>query len=101
MGKVKKGSWVQIEQVLLEPGERAPNVPEETQKVPLKLWVKGFLLDDAEIGDEVEIRTIIGRILKGKLVAENPRYEHDFGKPIPELLSVREDFMKVIEGGEK
>ncbi|MFW5855941.1 MAG: 2-amino-4-ketopentanoate thiolase, partial [Bacillota bacterium] len=31
MKKIKKGSWVQIEQTLLEPGERAPQVPKETQ----------------------------------------------------------------------
>ncbi len=101
MKKIKKGSWVQIEQTLLEPGERAPQVPKETQQTPLKLWVKGYLQEDAEIGERVRIKTIIGRRLEGKLLAENPRYEHDFGRPIPELLSVGKEFRKIIDGGEK
>ncbi|GAB6137984.1 2-amino-4-oxopentanoate thiolase subunit OrtA [Halanaerobaculum tunisiense] len=101
MSQIKKGSWVQIEQTLLEPGERAPQIPKETQEVPLKLWVKGYLTKDAQPGDKVTIKTIIGRSLTGKLVAENPRYTHDFGKPITQLLSVREEFNQLFEGDDE
>ena len=101
MSLIKKGSWVQIESVLLEPGERAPNLPEETKKVPLKIWAKGYLIEDAEIAQTVTIKTIIGRKMEGKLIAKNPRYKHDFGRPIPELLSVGEEFREIIKGGEK
>ncbi|GAB6139048.1 2-amino-4-oxopentanoate thiolase subunit OrtA [Halanaerobaculum tunisiense] len=101
MKQIEKGSWVQIKQTLLEAGERAPQVPEETQEVPLDLWVKGYLQEDAEIGDKVTIETIVGRTLEGELVAENPRYEHDFGKPIPELISVGKEFQELIQGADK
>lgn len=95
--KVPKGSWVQIEQVVLKPEERAPQVPEDTKAVPLMLWVKGTLLEDASLGETVEIETAIGRRLTGKLVAENPPYTHGFGRPVQELLSVGKEFRELIE----
>lgn len=101
MSKIKKGTWVQIKKVLLEPSERAQNIPEETKKVPLKLLVKGYLQEDAHEGEEVKIKTIIGRKIQGKLVAENPRYQHDFGRPIPELLSVGKEFREILNGGDE
>ncbi|GAH48887.1 unnamed protein product [marine sediment metagenome] len=52
MSYAKKGDWVQISRIILPPGKRAPQVPEETQRVPLKEMVKGFLLNDAEKGDK-------------------------------------------------
>ncbi len=99
--KVAKGSWVQIEQVVLEPGQRAPQVPDDTKAVPLMLWVKGTLLEDAAIGDSVEIETAIGRRITGKLVAENPPYTHGFGRPIPELLSLGNEFRALVERGNR
>ena len=99
--KVAKGSWVQVEQVVLEPGERAPQVPEDTKAVPLMLWVKGTLLEEASIGDTVEIETAIGRRMSGKLVAENPPYIHGFGRPIPELLGVGAELRALVEGGDR
>ena len=36
----KRGDWVRIHNVVLEAGERAPNLPEETQKYPLKCGQK-------------------------------------------------------------
>jgi hypothetical protein len=93
---VLRGSWVQIERVVLRPEQRAPHIPEETRKVPLKLWAKGFLEQDANIGDTVAIRTSIGRCLTGKLLAVNPPYVHGFGRPIPELLEVGEELRSLI-----
>ena len=65
--------------------------------------IKGFLEDEkAEIGDIVTIRTPIGRIVKGKLEKVNPKYEHNFGEPIPELLKVNKDELPLSEDrGEK
>jgi len=85
---IKKNSFVQIEKMLLKSEERAPQVPEDTKKTPYMLWINGFLLENAEIGDDVEIKTLIGRIQSGKLVDGNVRYSHDFGSPIDELLEV-------------
>jgi len=99
MSSAKKGDWVQIHQIVLKPGERAPQVPEDTQKVPLELWVKGFALHDAKIGEEVEIETVTGRRVKGTLFEVNPSYKHDFGKFVPELIMVDTQLKEVLFGG--
>lgn len=85
----KRGDWVRIHNVVLEVGQRATNIPEDTQNVPLEMWVKGFLLDEnANIGDNVKVETYIGRTVEGKLLEVNPYYKHDFGKCVPELLYI-------------
>ena len=42
MSKIAKGTWVEIEQVILTPEERATNLPEDTKKTPYVLRVSGF-----------------------------------------------------------
>ncbi len=94
----KKGDWVRIHNIVLEVGQRAPNIPEDTQNVPLEVWDKGFLLnDEANIGDIVEVETYIGRKVEGKLIEVNPYYEHDFGKCIPELMYIGRQVRSLIE----
>lgn len=85
----KKGDWVLIHKVILEAGNRAPSVPEDTKDVPLEMWDKGFLLNqEANIGDRVQIETYIGRKTEGNLIEINPYWKHNFGKSIPELLYI-------------
>jgi len=98
---IKKGTWVRIHKIILEPSERAPQVPEDTRKVPFEMWVKGFLLQDAEMGDEVTIETVTGRTETGNLVEVNPYYEHDFGKFVPELLAIDKQVREILFGGEE
>ena len=88
MSTATKGSWVEIEQVILRPEERAPTLPEDTRKTPLMMRVSGFLLGDAEMGGNARIRTLVGRELEGKLRMVNPGYSHSFGTAIPELLTI-------------
>ncbi|MDY7029001.1 MAG: 2-amino-4-oxopentanoate thiolase subunit OrtA [Spirochaetota bacterium] len=88
-GEARKGDWVQIHRIILPQEERAERVPEDTRKVPLEMWMNGFLVPEkAAIGDEVEIRTAIGRSERGVLLRVNPGYEHSFGKTVPELLQI-------------
>lgn len=95
----KKGDWVQIEVTILSPKERAPQVPEDTKNVPLQMRVKGFLLNEnALIGENVDIQTMTGRIVTGKLVSVNPKYEHDFGEPVPELITIGKELREFLEG---
>lgn len=100
MISAKKGDWVQIHQILLKPGERAPQVPEDTKKVPLELWVKGIVQEDAKIGSMVEIITTTGRRVKGELTAVNPKYMHDYGDFVPELLKVDMQLKEILFGGD-
>ena len=102
MEYAKKGDWVRIHNIVLDPDQRASQVPEDTKNVPLELWTKGFLLvDEAKIGDIVTIETYIGRKVSGKLIEIAPYYEHDFGKCIPELLYIGRQLRDILEGGEK
>jgi hypothetical protein len=85
----KRGDWVRIHKIILEVGERSPNIPEDTQNVPLEMWDKGFLLNEsANIGELVEIETYIGRKIEGHLLEINPYYENNFGKSVPEILYI-------------
>jgi hypothetical protein len=101
MMKAKKGDWVRIYNILLTPDQRAPQVPEDTSKVPMELWDKGFLINDtAEIGEEVTVETYIGRIINGKLIEINPSYGHDYGKCVPELLYIGRQVKGLLKEGE-
>lgn len=94
-----RGEWVQIHQVVLTPGERSKNLPDDTKKVPLELWVKGFIDQYGEVGDEVEITTVTGRKVRGTLVFVNPGYVHDFGECIPELLHIGPQLKEILKEG--
>ena len=98
MTKAPKGEWVQIQQTVLTPELRAPSLPEDTKKTPLLLWVKGFLEKEAEIGEEVTVKTVTGRFVTGELVAIQPRYTHDFGVFIPELLKIDMQLKEIMRG---
>jgi hypothetical protein len=93
---------VEIHRIVLAPGERAPQVPEDTRQVPLEMRVKGFLLAPAAIGEDAEIETPAGRRLRGILVADNPAYTHGFGSPIPELSTIGSAVRRILRerGGE-
>ena len=67
MKMAKKGDWVRIHSIVLKAEERTAKLPDDTKKCDLEQWTKGFLLADAEIGDEVD---------------------HSYGKFVPELIEV-------------
>ena len=94
--RTKKGTWVEIHKIVLEKGERAPQVPDDTKQVPLEMKVKGFLVEDAIVGEEVTIITPAGRTLTGTLTEVNPAYTHQFGPPIPELLPIGRELRKIL-----
>lgn len=96
---MKAGDWVEIQRLILEPGRRSESVPTDTAELPYLARVKGFLLEDARVGDRVTIETIIGRLVEGTLIAVNPPYGHDFGRPVPELLPVGNELRALLGGG--
>lgn len=54
---------------ITELSQRAPQVPGGwINKVPLEMWIKGYLQEDANIGDEVEVLTRTKRIENGTLL---------------------------------
>lgn len=85
------GDWVEVQRILLEPGDRAAGLPPETASKPFVMWVKGFAQDAAVVGEAVTIETMSGRLVSGQLFAVNPGYYQTFGAPIEELASVGRD----------
>lgn len=98
---IKKGEFVRVHSIVLNPSERSSNLPEETRKVPLEMWDKGFLLEDANLGDEVEVKTITNRKIKGKLIEVNPVYRHNYGEFVPELLQIGLQAREILFGEEE
>ena len=94
--KAEKGTWVEVEEIVLQPGSRASQVPEDTQRMPLELKVKGFLLDAADIGDKAEIITASGRCVNGILATINPEYTHHFGPAVPELVTIGSELRTIM-----
>ena len=85
---VVSGTWVEIYSIVLGAEQRAARIPEDTKGVPLEMRVKGFLVADASMGEQVEIITVAGRRLCGTLAQVNPAYTHGFGSPIMELQAI-------------
>ncbi len=99
----KKGNWVRIHSIVLKADERTAKLPDDTKRCDLEQWTKGFLLEDAEIGDEVTVETAVGRLEKGTLIDDAPYYDHSYGKFVPELIAIdkqlREEMAEI--GGDK
>lgn len=97
--RISKGTWVRIHSVVLEPEERTGKLPEDTKNVPLEMWVKGFLKEEAAIGDTVTVETITGREETGVLEEAEPVYSHGFGDIyIPELLQIGLQARAIMRG---
>lgn len=101
MKQAKQGDWVQIETTVLKAGERAPQVPADTQDCDLKMWVKGDALSDAKEGELVEVRTTTGRLVTGTLVDVNPSYTHTYGEFQPELLQIERQLKGFLFRGDQ
>ncbi|MFO7611062.1 MAG: 2-amino-4-oxopentanoate thiolase subunit OrtA [Clostridia bacterium] len=98
--RAKKGDWVRIRNIVLKAEERSVNLPEDTQKVPLVMWDKGFLLDEkASIGDRVKVRTIIGREIEGELVQLDPGYDVNYGPSVNEILYIGRQLREMMGDG--
>ena len=95
---VPAGSWVEIRQIILRAGERAPNVPADTAGVDVTARIRGFLNTDAQMGADVTIRTLAGRQVSGRLTDVNPRNPADFGDPVAELLRVGDEARRLLDG---
>lgn len=92
----KSGDWVTVRNVILKPGERAPQVPADTADTSLCQWVKGRLLQDAQLHQVVKVLTRTGRTVEGELVEVNPAYHHSFGAFIPELQLAQDSVRRAM-----
>jgi len=87
MSKIPTGTWVEVERTLVGAGRRLPGGPIEPARLPTyTVRVSGFLVEDAELGQQVRIRTITGKVHVGKLRIQSPSYGHSFAHTVPELI---------------
>jgi 2-amino-4-ketopentanoate thiolase alpha subunit len=82
------GTWVEVTQIIMPAQKRSETLPIETRRTDLTLKVHGFLIEDAALGSEARILTLAEREITGTLTEIEPRFGHDFGSPVPELLHV-------------
>lgn len=94
---IPKGTYVEIEKVVLYPEERASHIPLDTKKIPLVMRVKGFLCEDSIEGQDVKITTMTKRLEIGKLINVKPFYSHTFGHFVDEVMEVRQHILKEME----
>lgn len=93
---ISKGTWVEVEEIVLTPENRAQNIPEETKITPLKAWIRGYCLENCELGDTVEVKTNVGRSVKGTVVDVEPGYYHTYGKYVKEISHVGQQAREMI-----
>ena len=94
----KKGDWVRIYKVVLTAKERSINLPEDTKKVPLEMWDKGYLIDEvAIIGDKVSVETVIGRHIMGELVEVNPSFDISYGDCVIETMYIGKQLKDMLD----
>jgi 2-amino-4-ketopentanoate thiolase alpha subunit len=84
-------TWVEIGFVVLEPTQRTAHIPDDTRRQPYYARVKGFVDGRPQVGDEVEVSTILGRRVKGKVLRIAPQYGYGFGGPIKELMEAGQE----------
>lgn len=95
---IDKGTYVRIRRTLLKPEDRSNNLPKETKKAPYKMWVKGFLLEEADLFDIVKIKTVTGRIETGRLKEVEPPYKHSYGDYVAEILTLKDIIINDMYG---
>jgi hypothetical protein len=98
----KKNEYVRIHRAVLEAVERTGKLPEDTKSVPLEMCVKGWLQDEeAQIGDTVTVKTVVGCLESGVLMEEKPCYAVNYGEYVPAILEIDQQLRGVLfEGAE-
>jgi len=90
------GQFVEVRWDVFAAAERAENIPASTRQVPLVARVKGFALQRGELGQDIEVLTLAGRVVRGMLIDTSPHHSHGFGRPQPELLRVGPDLRREL-----
>ena len=99
--RYRRGELVSVETVILPVGERAPQVPDDTKRTPLRAFTKGFLQEEsATRGDRVTVRTMSDRLVKGTVSDHPVSPTHTFGDSVPELTAVHRQVFELMFGGE-
>ncbi len=55
---LKKGDYVEIKITILNPIERAENLPQDTKNLPYEGKIRGYLTCDGEIGKRLKLKLL-------------------------------------------
>ncbi|MFZ5943041.1 MAG: 2-amino-4-oxopentanoate thiolase subunit OrtA [Bacillota bacterium] len=86
--KCKPGDWVEIHGTIFTAPERSASLPQATRTVPFEMWIKGFALEEKEVGQNCLVKTLTGRVIQGELTEINPGFSHSFGPAVAELQRI-------------
>lgn len=95
-----RDEWVELEWEELAPDERASGCPPDTRTVPYLARVRGMAAAPT-VGDDTEVRTPTGRLIRGRVRELDPGYEHSFGHPLPAWVHMKNhirDLLKAAPG---
>jgi len=93
-------TWVRIHLVFLPHGQRGPGVPTDTAAQPYEGWINGWVQQWAAVGEEVTIRTLAGREVRGRLVEIGPGHFHSFGRLHPAMLAIGPALRRLLDDDE-
>jgi hypothetical protein len=94
---ITKNTYVCIKKTVLKSNQRSLNIPLDTKEKDFVMKVKGNLVSDASIGDEVEILTETKRKVRGLLIEANPTYTHSFGDYLDEVKVMKDIILTEME----
>lgn len=77
---IKKGSWIEVEELVHCNGD-----------VQVEIFIRGNCLNDCEPGEDIEIKTVTGHIVKGTVSKNKPFYNKicNLGKGSKEILMIK------------
>ncbi len=88
--------WTEIEFLVLKAGDRKAGVPPDTAALPYLARARG-MAKSPSVGSTVEVETVVGRQMRGRVVSLNPGYEHTFGRPLPEWIRMRDSIRRELD----
>ena len=94
---IKKGTYVYIKKIVLKSSERSSHIPLDTLDKDFVMKVKGYLVNDASLGDNVDILTETKRKVSGILIEANPTYTHSFGDYLDEVKTMKDIILTEME----
>lgn len=77
---IKRGSWIEIE-----------NLVHPCKNLAVKIFIRGCCLEDCDVGEMAEIKTVTGHKVRGIVAKDKPLYNYigNLGKDTKEVLMIK------------
>lgn len=76
---IRRGSWIEIEKI-----------GGSIKSYSFKIYIRGYCLENCEVGEEAEIKTVSGHVVKGVVSKDKPLYNNvrNLGKDAKEIFMI-------------